>query len=432
MIDVGPGHAATTPSDVPWESLSADTLVRIWPDGSPYHHKWAIDAAGTATDPIVVLGVCDPVTGALPIIDGANATTRTALDFWSETRGVIKIGGTSTGGGVVPAHVYVEDLDIRHGRSAYGFTDDGGNAQTYDDNAAAIFVEEGDDVVIRGNVLSDSGNGLFVANAANRVLVSSNYVHGNGNVGSAYEHNSYTEALGITFEYNRYGPLCAGCDGNNLKDRSAGTVVRYNWIEGGNRQLDLVESHQVRLIGDRETFVYGNVLVEPDGAGNSQVAHYGGDSGTTADYRAGTLYFVHNTVLSERPGNTTLVRLSTNDEQAVIHHNVVAAGNLAVLSEHGVADLTDNWLPSGWVSSFDGGFDGSVSDSGTLEGSDPGFVDEAGYDLHLDGASVAVDAGGVALPAMAAHPVDRQYVRHQGSEVRVDDGLPDLGAFERP
>ena len=60
--------------------------------------------------------------------------------------------------------------------------------------------------------------------------------------GNLFHHNSYTAAIGITFEYNRYGPLLAGAGGNNLKDRSAGMVARYNWIEGGNRQLDLVDA----------------------------------------------------------------------------------------------------------------------------------------------------------------------------------------------
>ena len=63
----------------------------------------------------------------------------------------------------------------------------------------------------------------------------------------------------------------------------------------------------------RETHVYGNILIEPDGAGNSQIVHYGGDSGTTEEYRKGDLYFYNNTVISTRSGNTTLVRLSTPD-----------------------------------------------------------------------------------------------------------------------
>ena len=38
------------------------------------------------------------------------------------------------------------------------------------------------------------------------------------------------------------GRSAPAADGNNLKDRSIGTVVRYNWIESGNRQLDLVDA----------------------------------------------------------------------------------------------------------------------------------------------------------------------------------------------
>ncbi len=428
VIDVGPGYGAATPSDVPWESLGAGTLVRIWSNGSAYHDKWSIDSVGTAAEPIVVIGVCDPVTGALPVIDGADAKTRLQLDYWSETRTVIKIGGTSTGPDV-PAHIFVEDLEIRGGRSSNRFTDEGGAAATYDDNAAAIFVEEAEHLTIRGCTLADSGNGLFVAHESSDLLISSNDIWGNGNVGSAYEHNSYTEALGIVFEYNRYGALCAGCSGNNLKDRSAGTIVRYNWIEGGNRQLDLVESEFPAIAGDPsygETFVYGNVLVEPDGDGNSQIVHYGGDNGDVGTYRRGTLYFYDNTVVSERAGNTTLVRLSDPDETLDMRNTIVSAAKLAILERDGTATLATSWLPTGWVDSFDGGFAGTVTDSGVITGGDPGFVDAAGQDYALAAGSPAIGAAGPLAPA--ALPVDMQYVPHQQGTARITTN--DLGAFE--
>ena len=38
----------------------------------------------------------------------------------------------------------------------------------------------------------------------------------------------------------------------------------------------------------------------PHDQGTSQIVHYGGDSGTTSDYRKGTLYFFHNTVVSTK------------------------------------------------------------------------------------------------------------------------------------
>ena len=122
--------------------------------------------------------------------------------------------------------------------------------------------------------------------------------------------------------------------------------MRYNWIEDGNRQLDLVDAGTSALYDDpsyRETFVYGNVLIEGDGEGNSQIVHYGGDSGDTSRYRKGTLHFFHNTVVSERTGNTTLLRLSSNGESADVRNNVLyveAQGSrLAMLNSSGAARL---------------------------------------------------------------------------------------------
>ncbi len=185
------------------------------------------------------------------------------------------------------------------------------------------------------------------------------------------------------------GRLREGCGGNNLKDRSAGLVVRYNWIEDGNRQLDLVDAEDSAVLVNHPsystTFVYGNVLIESDGEGNSQILHYGGDSGTTADYRKGTLYFHNNTVVSTRSGNTTLMRLSTNDEHADIRNNILyttADGwRLAMLGESGVADLRTNWIMDGWVTSHST-FSGTLTDHGdNLAGTDPGFTDFGGQDF---------------------------------------------------
>ena len=63
----------------------------------------------------------------------------------------------------------------------------------------------------------------------------------------------------------------------------------------------------------------------------------GGDNGDAATYRKGTLYFYNNTVVSTRSGNTTLFRLSTNDETCDarnnIFYNTAAGANLALLAE---------------------------------------------------------------------------------------------------
>ncbi len=433
---VGPGHPYATPSDVPWESLVAGDSVLIHARPQPYRDKWVICRTGTQAQPIVVRGIADPGRGALPLIEGANAVTRPQLNFWSEGRGVIKIGGANSPPDLMPAWIVIENLDIKGARPENTFTGRDG-LTSYGGNAAAIYVEKGQNIVVRGCHFHDCSNGFFCASETSNLLVESNWIEDNGNVGSIFEHNNYTEALGITFQFNRFGPLRAGAGGNNLKDRSAGCVIRYNWIEGGNRQLDLVETDFAALANDpryHTTFVYGNVLYERADDGNSQIVHYGGDGGGSAMYRKGTLYFHHNTVISKRSGNTTLLRLSTNDESADVRDNVLyvtATGNrLAMLDSNGSLDLTRNWIKTGWVASHSGG-NPDVANLGQVLGSAPGFVDFAAENFELADGSACLDTSvALASAAVPDHVPVREYVKHQTWRPRPDDGTRDLGAYE--
>src|SRR6185503_2837060 len=397
---------------------------------------------GTLAAPITVRGVPGPA-GELPVIDGNGATTRSALNYWNETRGVIKIGGANVPADTLPKFITLENLDIRSARPPYTFTAANGTTQSYVNNASSIYVEKGENIVVRNCIIHDSGNGFFVASsdalASRNILVEGNYIYDNGNTNSIFEHNNYTAAIGITFQYNHFGPLRAGCLGNNLKDRSAGLVVRYNWIEGGNRQLDLVDGEDSSLIRNdpryRETFVFGNVLIEPDAAGNRQIAHYGGDSGVTASYRKGTLYFYNNSIVSTRTDRTTLLRLSTNQETCDFRNNityVTAAGNtLSLLDDTGVLNMSHNWFKPGSVNSFSA-MTGTVNNDGTsVLGSAPGFVDEVGQDYNLAAGSGCINAGTFLHPnAFPSNDVTRQYLKHQSGQDRVNDGALDIGSYE--
>jgi len=182
----------------------------------------------------------------------------------------------------------------------------------------------------------------------------------------------------------------------------------------------------------RTTLVYGNILVEPDGAGNSQIVHYGGDSGNLAWYRKGTLYFYNNTVVSTRTGNTTLLRLSSSDEHADVRNNILyvtaAGSNLAIFDGQGTVDLSNNWLKTGWRECHCTPT-GSVNDLGSqVVGADPGFLDLATGNYHLTEDSPCRNAAGPL--ASGVPPVEREYVKHQGSMPRPSDGLLDIGAFE--
>ena len=434
VYDVGPGKPYADPSQVPWESLAPGSLVNIYYRPQPYADKWVIAVAGTPQAPVVVRGIAD--NGHLPVITGENAVTRQQLDYWNEDRSVIKIGGSSHPS-EFPSYITIENLDIRSARPAYTFTDDHGSLQTYRQNAAAIHIETGSHITIRNCELHDCGNGLFSGSQSSDILVESCYVHANGIENSIYHHNSYTESLGITFQYNHYGPLRDGCLGNNLKDRSAGTVVRFNWIEAGNRTLDLVESDHAELYNDpsySQTYVYGNILIKHDVQENGQVLHYGGDGGDTSRYRKGTLYFYGNTVVSYRSGNTTLLGLSTNDEHVQAFDNIIYTtadgSHLAVMGEKGGVTLDHNWLKQGWKA-VHGTLQGSLDAADNITGSDPGFADFGAQDFRLAATSTCIDAGR-AVPAglLPDNGLYQEYRRHQDHDPRVTVARMDMGAHE--
>jgi hypothetical protein len=442
IYEVKPNTSLDTIAEVPWATLQPGDTVLIHWRATTYKEKWVICRQGTAAQPITIRGVPGP-NGELPVIDGNGAVTPANLNFASETRGVIKIGSANIPADTMPRHIIIENLEIRSGHPSYQFTDDGGASQTYSPSASSIYVEKGVNITVRNCRITDSANGFFVASSddtvSRNIMVEGNYFFGNGVVGSILQHNNYTAAIGITFQYNRFGPLRTGSSGVNLKDRSAGLVVRYNWIEGGNRNLDLVDgedSSQIRSDPEyRKTFVYGNVLIKPDG-GNNQITHYGGDSGTLADYRKGTMHFYNNTILSTRSGNTVVFRLSTNEETCDARNNIfyiVNAGtSLAMLAESGTLSLSSNWAKTGWRNSFEGTFNGSVTGgSSFVLGTTPGFVDLANQDLRLASNGQAVNAGTTLhSDVLPVNNLTRQYIKHLTSEARPVSGILDLGAYE--
>lgn len=438
---IGPNQMLTNIDDVNWANLQAGDRVFIHWRTNPYKEKWVINGQGTAQNPIEIIGVNGP-QGQQAVIDGNGATTVSSVNFWNEPRGVIKIGGSNTPSDNLPQHIIIDNLEVRSGYKDFSFTNDQGSNENYSNNAASIYVEKAAHLIIRNCTLHDSGNGLFIGafgGETENILIENNHIYGNGVVNRFYEHNSYTAAIDITFQFNHYGPLRDGADGNNLKDRSAGLVVRNNWIEGGNRQLDLVDAEDSSVLVNHPSYntthVYGNILIEPEGAGNSQMVHYGGDSGTLSDYRKGTLYFYHNNIISTRSGNTTLISLSSNDETAEVFNNIyygTAAGNkLALISNNGTMNYQHNWIKSGFQDCHCLP-NGTVNDSGmNITGDEPGFVNLSSQNFGLNIASGVIDHG-MALPSnlLPEYGVTQVYLKHQAAVPRADDGILDLGAYE--
>jgi hypothetical protein len=328
----------------------------------------------------------------------------------------------------------IENLEIRSARPPYTFHGRDGKT-AYDKNASAIFIEKGEHIIVRNCVMHDSGNGFFTSYLAKDILVDSCFIHSNGIEGSILEHNSYTAAQGITFQFNHYGPLRAECLGSNMKDRSAGLLVKHNWIEGGNRQLDLVDAADSEILRDdpryRDTWVYGNVLIEREGDGNSQIVHYGGDSDKKEWYRKGTLHFHNNTVVSTRESQTMLFRLSSADERVDCRNNLfyaTAGGRqLALIAEQGRIDLKNCWFSEGWVPSR-GKLLGKINGEDTcLAGNDPSFLNIAAQDFRLNKTSPLLQGG--TEWQEGKYEFNAHYLPHQKSTPRKKVSPLPIGAL---
>lgn len=450
IYNVGPGQAYTNIVDVPSESITAGDTVNIYYRATPYKEKFILHGTGTASQPITIHGVPGP-NGELPVLDGQDAVSRLALTMGSEARGLITMQqGDSTSFPTTcnQAYITVENLEVKNASQPYSFTDDAGVIQNYNANAAALWMTNCRNFTIRNCYFHDCGNGFFTYSEGDGsvcwtqdVLVEGNYFTNCGNAGSNTEHDSYCESYRITYQYNHYGPP-RGSDtmsiGNALKDRSAGMVARYNWIDGGNRTLDLVDPEDSDTLGNdplnHVTYVYGNVLIERNDVGNRQVIHYGGDMHGV--YRAGWLYFYNNTMVTYRTAQTVVIRLSTDNESCDFRNNIVYAINAAGstvswLERDGRIDISHCWYEPGMLNA-PSSFSGIINNDGTsVVGDNPGFANESIQDFHLAGGSPCVNAGGALNAAvLPTYNVTMQYVKHQGSESRPSDGTFDIGAFE--
>jgi len=454
---VGPGQTFNSIGAVPWANLApGDTVIIHW-KAEPYREKIFISNSGAPGRPIRIAGAPGP-QGQQPVIDGQNATTSSQFKYpYSGTaaRGLVVFSRSQAEqDGYKPKYVEIEGLELRNASPLYTFQDGQGQAVPYRQNASAVFIERGEHITIRNCLLTGSGNGLFVASGdseeyqSREILIQGNQIFGNGNVNSDREHNSYTEAIGMTFEFNRFGLLRPGALGNNIKDRSAGTVVRYNWVEGGAQQFDLVdpEGSFNQAVADprfRSTYVYGNIIINAPTSGS--VVHYGGDSSLTEIYRKGTLYFYHNTVIFRSDQRirwrTALLRLETNDERADVKNNILynvadspgaPLSELSLMQVNGKANFGVNWVSEAWLPSRSGvTFEGTITGTeNILSGADPGFVSFATGDYTPKPQSPVVDR---ATPRAAGVPAEFEilYSPLSPANARLLNGAAlDLGALE--
>lgn len=186
--NVGPSEPLESIGEVPWASLLPGDRVYIHWKETPYFEKWVINRQGTVEAPIEIIGVNGP-EGQQPIIDGNGAVTVPLVDYWNESRGIIKIGGSSIPEDNLPEHIILSNLEIRSARPGYSFTNDNDETEEYSSNAAAVYIEKGENITIRNCTMHDAGNGLFVGaygGLTQHILIEKNYIYNNGIEGSQY------------------------------------------------------------------------------------------------------------------------------------------------------------------------------------------------------------------------------------------------------
>jgi hypothetical protein len=484
---------------VPWATLESGDTVRIHYRPEPYRRIVGLRSVGTPDQPIKVCGVEGPADD-LPIISGDDATPIDGyLYSWGDAPGenigdygAILIGRSGTAGDAwlhKAEHIIIESLKIEGAHASNTWTPPGGSPRSFSYGAAGVRVTNGNYVTIRDCEITGNGNGIFLRGDDNggegtitrNTLIEGNYIYHNGNVGRETEHNVYSQGVDPIFQYNRIGREKEGALGSSLKDRSSGTVIRYNWIESNARTLDLVEAEDASLVVAEPSYgnayVYGNILInEVDDTDNyaqaGNMVHFGADNmadDATGDCtasdpnicRTGTLYFYHNTVIVKDHRDTAqgsdwvqdrVFELSVTDATADIRNNIFYLSapngypNLTLMARHGTANLNGtNWISNGWVEHIYETdwthWTGTVNYNGTLiEGTDPGFVNVGNTSGNLvadnytliETAPVLNRAEALASQVISAgYNVAEMYMRHQSSEPRSAAGSAmDLGAFE--
>ncbi len=450
------------------------------------------DVAPTAPNQFMrVIGMPDPLTGALPIIDGTNATQMETLPGQAPRSlryhdnnnpqpqralynlGLVMVGpqlGYNYNNG--PAgYIGIENLDIRNVQYNAPFTDGKtGLAAVYNSFGSCLFVEAAAHLVIKNNILHGCGNGLFInskndiiVELSQDILIEGNWIYNNSNPpipnvsNGFHEHNSYTEARDIIFQYNTFGDVRPGAFGDCLKDRSSGTIIRYNiFTSNCTILLNLLNSTgSPTLIATDAAYgndyVYGNLFdVAPTGSRNANLVTYGGDTGVYSSYRQKTLRFYNNTVVVKGDAvatvgyaETYLFNLLMQVSVADVQNNIFYApsitpnqpGKLQAMSIGiGTVNLANNWVGPNtgqfWLGHKLPGVVINGWNTNIGANNMPAFVNEAAHDYRPTVLSPLTNAGSILanLNVLSLVSPTPPSVIPQSAARRP--GALDIGAYE--
>ncbi len=276
-----------------------------------------------------------------------------------------------------------------------------------DHNGAGIRLD-GSGLTIRNCYFHDNEDGILTASGAQSdVLIENSEFYRNGlGVGcdtTGCTHNMYiNEVRSFTLR----GSWTHGARrGHEVKSRALKNVLLYNRISD---ESDGTASYGVNLPNGGDCYLIGNVIEKgPNSENSSAVVTFGEDALNSSPNQQLTL--VNNTIVDDR-GTANFVRFDKAPTSAALINNI--------------------FVGNGTVSTYAG----TILRNNLAGGQDPGFVNRAGYDYHLQGSSPAIDAGTSpgTINGVDLTPV-LQYLHPAQTETRTLSGTAwDIGAFERP
>ena len=412
IIEVGPGSTFSHLRQVKWDKLKPGDEVIIKAKKEPYREKIIVKRSGTRKRPIRITGVPD-AEGHLPVIDGFDAVhfdARTEVGL--ARRAIIIVGGSNAQGQA--DFVIIRNLELRNANNTNFFYQNGQRVK-YADNGAGVYVQRGKNVVVKGCRIHSCCMGVQTAYypEVNNFALIGNIIYDNGDfTRNHWAHNVYLSAGKSLVEFNRFGELVS--DGNNIKDRSGLTIIRYNWIEGGmSRQIDLVET---KKYPSADAYVYGNVIISGKKTKNPKMVLFGGDAGKYSS-RNGTLYFFNNTVHFKQKRLDGFVWVNRPNCRAVLSNNMFLGGH-AVWIGNGVITGFNNLVefgadPARLSNSYMGGIEQIMNRNGVSYFPRPG--------------SLLINNGSFAIPARVRYmPMPIPGEKKQRPQL----GKMDIGAYE--
>jgi len=465
--NIGPDQNLKELDEVPWLTLKAGDTVYIYGRNTPYNHKIGLNGVGTPDSPISIIGV-KGLNGTYPILSGINAKTPKNLSGffdakWDEANALILIKRSrDQKWGTKPSNIIIENITITGASNQYSFIDQYGKQRPYVASAAGIWVNLVDGLLVKNCHFIDNGNGFFVLSKGSEEVVSRNItiegnVFSNNGVADSYrQHNIYAQAANVTIQNNLFNSLRPYALGAAIKDRSSGTVIRYNKIFAGAYALDLVDPEDSANILTKEpnfhdTWVYGNIIISAANNENrpyaSRLIHYGGDSGIYDMYRKGTLHFSYNTIFLDIYAShetfplrwrTAIFVMDTNEESVAASNNIIYShGNthLSWLSGNGNITLSGtNWINASTIVAADNKeFLGSYKNIGKLIlGDDVGFSDWQNYDFRIRNESSAIHSSTLSVTNdLEPHLIKFQYADLAKKTQRNTTNIPEnIGALK--